>query len=592
MDDDSLKASDSPIRKSSVIMSPTDVPLLTLDELEAKRIRDFRIAQERERRTIEQGDLRKEQEEKEKRDQKRDKDDLRTTQEDNLRKHQEEELRKSMEEKKKKEKVRKEPDTQDDEVELPDYGGGSPSPAPSPKKQKTDTATQKPPPKDPLDTLEVQARKKLPGKKPSKEVKKHTKEKPKAGGRVRSPTRGDRRKEPDEISFSSEDDENDAEMRERERIKRLTKELRADTAGRTRFSSFRREEFADAATMLVQAGYYMVDDIRLMQENARQFFLTDLRKSNHNRKTIKDLRLILNLFQLYEIQKDENKPTYEEITIPEKLKGWNPRFSDLRGLFLPDQDACNFFSFELAKGRCKKPPMIPFVVGDMSLKPWMPNESAHARAMEGWINLQASHKRPSGTAVSFQAWIAYSLRFILAGDLTSAWKTFGGLAAQLTHLGTVLNIATLENATIAMTYDTKVRFYANELSKTREKDKEIVALLMGEDQRLKREALRDCGFTQTFAHVPGNENKRSNDKGKNRDKRQTKGKRQKGKGKRSKSRKNEGKRPSNDWSNSWSYGKRNDWSQPTDTSEGSADKTKPADDKTSGEDTRNPRKKK
>ena len=71
--------------------------------------------------------------------------------------------------------------------------------------------------------------------------------------------------------------------------------------------------------MYVEAGYRTVDDIRLMQENARQFSITDLRKSNQNKKTLKDLRLILDIFQLFEIPKDDDKPKYEEITIPEKL---------------------------------------------------------------------------------------------------------------------------------------------------------------------------------------------------------------------------------------------------------------------------------
>ena len=380
----------------------------------------------------------------------------------------------------------------------------------------------------------------------------------------------------------------------KERIKRLTKELRTETAGRKRFASFPREDYLDTATLFVHAGYYSIEDIRLMQENARQFSITDLRKTNTNRKTLKDLRLLLGVFQLFEIQKDDDKPKYKEITIPEKLKGWNPRFADLRGLLLPDQDTCNFFSFELAKGRCKKPPMVPFVVGDMSLKPWMPNESAHTRAMEGWISLQRTHKRPSSTAVSFQAWISYSLRFILAGDLASAWKTFGGIAAQLSHLGTVLNIATLENATIAMTYDAKVRHHAHELSKMREKDSEIIALLLNEDQRLKRETLRDCGFTQTFDHVPAKESKRSQDKGVAKNTKRSKGKQTKGKGKRSKSKRNDGWRTNNnDWSHSWTHGKRNDWNQQTnDTSEGSADKTRTSDEKTSAGENKTAKRKK
>ena len=58
---------------------------------------------------------------------------------------------------------------------------------------------------------------------------------------------------------------------------------------------------------------------------------------------------------------------------------------------------------------------------------------------------------------------------------------------QLTHLGTVLNLAITENATIAVTYDAEVRTYANEQSKFRTREKETIDLLKEEDQRIKRE---------------------------------------------------------------------------------------------------------
>ena len=371
-------------------------------------------------------------------------------------------------------------------------------------------------------------------------------------------------------------------------MKRLTKELRIETADRKRFATFAREEFFDAAKMFVSAGYYAIDDIRLTQENVRQFFITDLRKSNQSRKTLKGLRLILDISQLFEIQKHDDKPKIWGNNDSGKMKKWAPALTDLRCLFLPGQDACNFFSFELAKGRCKKPPITPFVEGDFAPKPWMPNEAAHLRAHEGWVALQKPHKRPSNLAISFQAWIAYSLRFILVGDLTSAWKTFGGIAAQLTHMGTVLSIATLENATIAITYDTKVRHRTHELSQLRERDSEIIALLTNEGRRLKRESLRDFGFAQTFAHIPtqerkGNPGEKPARKGNNR--KGNPNKHTKGKGnKNRKGRKQNG--WNNQWpSNDWRNGKRNDWNQPSDGwSEGAAPDAapKPSEAKTPG----------
>ena len=283
------------------------------------------------------------------------------------------------------------------------------------------------------------------------------------------------------------------------RSKKLSREIRAETAGRPKFADFSHNEYYQCARLFVDSGYTSVESIRQMQETARQYFLTDLRKGNKTRKPLKELRLVIDIFGLFVIQKDEEKPKYEEITIPEKLKKWSPSITNLRGLLLPDQDACNYFSFELAKGKCKTPPIIPFVIADLSKKPWLPAESSHARALESWKSQNKNHKRPSKLELGFQAFITYNLRFILAGDLASAWNTFGGIAMQLTHLGTVLNLAITENATIAMTYDNKIRTYANELSKFRSREEDIINLLKEEDQRIKRETIKECGSTNTFA---------------------------------------------------------------------------------------------
>ena len=85
--------------------------------------------------------------------------------------------------------------------------------------------------------------------------------------------------------------------------------------------------------------------------------------------------------------------------------------------------------------------------------------------------MKKSRKRHSELELGFQAWVAYNIRFVMAGDLSSALGTSCGIAMQLTHLGTSLNLAIAKNATIAMTYGQKVRTYANELSKLRAREK-------------------------------------------------------------------------------------------------------------------------
>ena len=62
----------------------------------------------------------------------------------------------------------------------------------------------------------------------------------------------------------------------------------------------------------------------------------------------------------------------------------------------------------------------------------------------------------------------------MAGDIASAWETFGWIAMQLTHLIAALNLEITENATIAMTCDQKIRTYANELSIFRTRGEDIM----------------------------------------------------------------------------------------------------------------------
>ena len=181
----------------------------------------------------------------------------------------------------------------------------------------------------------------------------------------------------DELSLHEDSDEETTKEAEA-----LAKEIRRETAGRQNFEDFPRHEYLPTAKLFVTSGYKTVNSIRTMEEQARSYFLTDLRKGDHkHRRTLKELRLVMALFSLFVIQKDEDKPKYEEITIPTKLRKWTPSLSNLKGFLLPDQDMCNHFSFELAKGRCEKPPMIPFVLAELRKKHWIPSQDAHIRAL-------------------------------------------------------------------------------------------------------------------------------------------------------------------------------------------------------------------
>ena len=110
-----------------------------------------------------------------------------------------------------------------------------------------------------------------------------------------------------------------------------------------------------------------------------------------------------------------------------------------------------------------------------------------------------NHKRRSELEMGRHAWIAYNLRYIIAGDIASAGETFDGIAMRLTHLGAALNLAIAGNETIAMNYDQKIRTYADELSKFRAREKDIINLPKGTDRRIKRDVRRERGTTTTIA---------------------------------------------------------------------------------------------
>ena len=121
----------------------------------------------------------------------------------------------------------------------------------------------------------------------------------------------------------------------------------------------------------------------------------------------------------------------------------------------------------MTKARQKRPAYRPYVIPDLSKEPWRPFYPAHSKALDSWRTLNGLRKKPSPLGLSFQFWTFYNLRFLLAGDLAGCWAPFGGMSAQLTHLGLILNMAVLENATIAMTYAKQFRDQAAHLARQR-----------------------------------------------------------------------------------------------------------------------------
>lgn len=176
-----------------------------------------------------------------------------------------------------------------------------------------------------------------------------------------------------------------------------------------------------------------------------------------------------------------------------EMKHWRLGPSKLPALLDPDQEMVNFFTVEITKARQKRPTYLPYVIPDLSQDPWRPFYPDHTKAIGTWKVPNGSRKKTAPMDLSFQAWAFYNLRFLLVGDLAGAWTPFGGISAQSTHLGMILNMAIVENATIAMTYSRKFREQAAHLARQRATTVDWVHFLSEEDGVVKRNVLRELG---------------------------------------------------------------------------------------------------
>ena len=86
-------------------------------------------------------------------------------------------------------------------------------------------------------------------------------------------------------------------------------------------------------------------------------------------------------------------------------------------------------------------PYIPFVTPKPHEHPWSVDLPIHDRANMAWMDSSPHKTKNIPQEVSIQAWLLYYVRYILVGDLLDAWSSFGGLAAQLSHLSIAPHLA-------------------------------------------------------------------------------------------------------------------------------------------------------
>ena len=175
------------------------------------------------------------------------------------------------------------------------------------------------------------------------------------------------------------------------------------------------------------------------------------------------------------------------------MKRWRLDLAILPGLLAQGQEMVNHFALEMARACQKRPSFHPIATPGISKEPWRSFYAAYAKSLGEWGVLNISHKKPSPMDQIPQAWIFYNKRFLLDGGLVGAWAPFGGISSQLAHLGMILYIAAIGNATIAMNYAKHPREQVAHLELHRGTTVGWAHFISEEDDVIRRNVLRELG---------------------------------------------------------------------------------------------------
>ena len=126
----------------------------------------------------------------------------------------------------------------------------------------------------------------------------------------------------------------------------LKDDLVRETAGRGLFSAFADEDSHTAAMTFVRYRLSALAIIRQRGRDARRIFLPDLRELG--RKAFPEMQLLMQLLAHFApVQKrrvNPKGPTFEEVVLPAKLRGYKADFICLGGFIKPNQTMANYVS--------------------------------------------------------------------------------------------------------------------------------------------------------------------------------------------------------------------------------------------------------
>ena len=150
-------------------------------------------------------------------------------------------------------------------------------------------------------------------------------------------------------------------------------------------------------------------------------------------------------------------------------------------------------------GGMRHPAYTAFRIVRLNDEPWAPQLPTHDKAAEDWTSRTAG-SRPSQD-ISFQAYLLYSLRFILAAHMCAAWENFGGIPAKINALGAHVNISIVGNSGISIAYDILLRKHLPTLARQRKSDADFFVHLSLEVQEIKNQVYADRNAWGEFGWV-------------------------------------------------------------------------------------------
>ena len=206
--------------------------------------------------------------------------------------------------------------------------------------------------------------------------------------------------------------------------------------------------------MLVRYSVTSLESFRTTDEQARRYLLEDLRKTE--KLSYPELAFILKLNRHVppnDQKTSEKNIRFTELDIPQALLAFRPLLAQISAALHPEQEMVNWIAKQRAIAAAKDPPYVPYLVPQLTDQPWMLPQAEHVAARSTWMSFSKQAKRSTcPQELSIQAFTLYHMRFIFAAELCGAFELFGGIALQLSHLSTVLNISITDSAGIALAY--------------------------------------------------------------------------------------------------------------------------------------------